>query len=342
MLGGGYGRGQGGVLRTSSGEAPYNDLECYVFIRGNSFANARRYGPALHQIEAELSPEAGLHVEFKIDSLRQFRRRPASMFSYDLVSGHRILLGQCSIFSGCARHADPSGLPGAEATRLLLNRCSGLLLIKELFRKDSLDCGDWDFIGRNLAKLQLALGDALLAFSGQYHWDCLERARRLRQLRHPGMESLLERVLSHHSAGVRFKLHPSRGEKSSEELKSAQRTLTSLALEEWRWIENARLGAHFSDLRQYAFSSLEKSPGRGLWHNVLLNVRSFGPLALFDRSSRHYPRQRLLNTLPLLLEEDALLAHPQALQYVQWQLHAPAEDWAGLVAAYKRLWSCYG
>src|SRR6185437_1721005 len=35
VLGGGYGRGQGGVLKTNSGDAPYNDLEFYVFLRGN-------------------------------------------------------------------------------------------------------------------------------------------------------------------------------------------------------------------------------------------------------------------------------------------------------------------
>ena len=34
-------------------------------------------------------PGAGLHVEFKIDSLERFRHGPITMFSYDLVSGHK-------------------------------------------------------------------------------------------------------------------------------------------------------------------------------------------------------------------------------------------------------------
>ena len=37
LLGGGYGRGEGGVLKTASGDRPYNDLEFYVFVRGNAF-----------------------------------------------------------------------------------------------------------------------------------------------------------------------------------------------------------------------------------------------------------------------------------------------------------------
>src|SRR5882762_1805177 len=35
VLGGGYGRGEGGVLRTVRGDQPYNDIEFYVFLRGS-------------------------------------------------------------------------------------------------------------------------------------------------------------------------------------------------------------------------------------------------------------------------------------------------------------------
>src|SRR5688572_7629618 len=35
LLGGGYGRGEGGVLQTPMGARPYNDLEFYVCLRGN-------------------------------------------------------------------------------------------------------------------------------------------------------------------------------------------------------------------------------------------------------------------------------------------------------------------
>ena len=341
VLGGGYGRGQGGVMGTDSGEAPYNDLEFYVFIRGNPLVSTRKHGPAFRQLERDLSPGAGLHVEFKIDSLAQLERRAVSIFSYDLVSGHRILQGGPAIFSRCAHHAEAPRILGSEATRLLLNRCSGLLLAKELLQKDYLRADECDFIGRNLAKVQLALGDALLVLEGHYHWDCLERARRLRQLRRPGIQPLLERVLEHHSAGIRFKLHPCREETSLETFRTAHRTLTGLALEEWLWIENERLGARFSDLGEYAFSPVEKSSGRGFWPNLLLNLRTFGPAALLERNCTRYPRQRLLNTLPILLKER-LLADGQTRRYVQRQLHTRAQDWRGLVAAYKRLWSCYG
>src|SRR5882757_8842568 len=43
LLGGGYGRGEGGVLRTPDGDQPYNDLEFYVLLRGPAMINEWRY-----------------------------------------------------------------------------------------------------------------------------------------------------------------------------------------------------------------------------------------------------------------------------------------------------------
>src|SRR5213075_351651 len=93
LLGGGYGRGEGGVLPTASGDRPYNDLEFYVFLRGNRHLNELRFGRALHVLGEILTPQAGVEVEFKIASLRELASTPISMFSYDLVVAHRWIIG---------------------------------------------------------------------------------------------------------------------------------------------------------------------------------------------------------------------------------------------------------
>jgi hypothetical protein len=342
VLGGGYGRGQGGVLKMESEEAPYNDLEFYVFIAGNHWINVARYRRAFQNLESELSAEAGLHVEFKVDSLQKLRRTPVSIFSYDLVSGHRTIIGTEPVFVGCEYHFDSTKIPATEATRLLLNRCSGLLLARELLLKDSLTDEESDFVGRNLAKAQLALGDALLAAEGKYHWDCLERARRLRKLEAEGGRPLLSRIRPHHDAGVQFKLHPVRERAPIDEFRSQHRELTRLALEVWLWIENKRLQANFSELRDYSLSCVDKRVGGVLWRNLLLNIKTFGAAVTLSRNSRRYPRERLFNALPLLLGDSEAEIQPETRRYLQNQLHTRAKDWPGLVAAYKQLWSCYG
>src|SRR5689334_13225307 len=100
VLAGGYGRGEGGVLRTEAGDKPYNDLEFYVFIRGNRLLNERSYASELRRLGERLSPDAGLHVEFKVDSISRMRSSSVSIFSYDLASGHRILFGDATLFKG--------------------------------------------------------------------------------------------------------------------------------------------------------------------------------------------------------------------------------------------------
>src|SRR5689334_16523782 len=50
LLGGGYGRGEGGVRHGPGGDAPYNDLEFYVFVRGPVPWNEWRLGPALRRL----------------------------------------------------------------------------------------------------------------------------------------------------------------------------------------------------------------------------------------------------------------------------------------------------
>src|SRR5258706_7449690 len=82
VLGGGYGRGEGGVLRTQKGDLLYNDMEFYVFLRGSRLWNVRRYQAALNELCERVSGQAGLHVEIKIESLSRFSRAPVSMVTY--------------------------------------------------------------------------------------------------------------------------------------------------------------------------------------------------------------------------------------------------------------------
>ncbi|MEY2466177.1 MAG: hypothetical protein QOD03_698 [Verrucomicrobiota bacterium] len=399
VLGGGYGRGQGGVLKTADGDQSYNDLEFYVFLRGNRVLNERRYHRALQQLGERISPEAGLHVEFKVDSLARLRKSPVTMFSYDLVSGHRVLWTgaknekhrtsniehptpneanadnldversmlnvRCSPpFSNCKHHLDAGNIPLSEATRLLFNRCTGLLLAKELLNTAHLTTEQADFIGRNLAKAQLALGDTVLCALGQYHWSCLERRERLKQLalnwntEHPlgqfhdpilkngpsessafQSPSWFTEVRKHHAAGVEFKLHPQQILKSLEEFQEEHRELSALALKIWLWIENRRLNQQFSSAHDYAFNPIAKCNGTPVWRNLLLNVKTFGVPSLFGGLSNRYPRERLLNSLALLLWDE-----PKDLRvrrHLQNQLRTTASDWQSFVTAYKSVWPSF-
>src|SRR5262249_54493735 len=150
-------------------------------------------------------------------------------------------------FAGCEHHLDAAKIPLPEATRLLFNRCTGLLLAKELLNKRELTPEDADFVGRNIAKARLALGDAVLAALGKYHWSCLERRSALDNIaasaaRLPGtaMSSgtgvspvrtetdgqdacatkVWAEITRSYQEGVEFKLHPRRILKLRDEFRA--------------------------------------------------------------------------------------------------------------------------
>jgi hypothetical protein len=342
VLGGGYGRGEGGVLRTANGDRPYNDLEFYVFLRGNRLRQERRYNGKLHRLAEHLSLQAGVQVEFKIDCADRWRRSPVSMFSYDLVAGHRVIFGDESVFQGCEHHLDASAIPLSEATRLMFNRCSGLLLARELLQKGALADDEADFVSRNLAKMQLALGDAALTAFGQYHWSTRERHRRLAAFATEELPALLPEIQAHHGAGLVFKLHPRRGFKTMDELDQEHHRLTDLALRLWLWLEGRRLNQCFLTASDYALSEVNKCPGTSAWRNYVLSLRTFGPKAALEAMSSRYPREKLFNALALLLWDADAAVRPRLLLRLQQELQTNVSAWVDFVGVYKRIWPGYG
>ncbi|HXT42232.1 MAG TPA: hypothetical protein VN887_19650, partial [Candidatus Angelobacter sp.] len=276
LLGGGYGRGEGGVLKTGGGDRPYNDLEFYVLTRGHRFRSGRRERVALHELGEQLAPSAGVEIEFKLLSAERLRRSPISMFYHDLLVGHRALWGGKGLLDGCEHHRDAARIPLSEATRLLMNRCTGLLFARERLERLQFSSEDGDFVRRNLAKAQLAFGDAVLTVFGKYHWSCRERHSRLQHLEATKDLPWLAEVQRHHLSGVSFKLHPHRSDESHSALVKKHGELSAFALQLWLWLESRRLGCRFFDSRDYACSPVNKCPETRGWRNLALNLATFG------------------------------------------------------------------
>ncbi|HEY1173651.1 MAG TPA: hypothetical protein VGH19_19965 [Verrucomicrobiae bacterium] len=335
LLGGGYGRGEGGVFHAQDHDTLYNDMEFYVFISGVTLLNEKLYGDKLRELGEKLGEQAGVDVDFKILSLAKFRNSEASMFFYDLAVGHKWLYGQEELFKNCLHHKNPGNIPMVEGTRLLMNRCTGLLLMKERMRHGTLL---QDFAGRNLAKLQLAMGDALLTAYGRYHSSCLERGERVQQLQSLPDFPWLDEVKRHHAAGVEFKLHPTRNVNDEKEIKALFNELANLSLKVWLWLENRRLNQSFATAREYAMSPVNKYPKTKWYRNWVINVIRFGPEIAMRQEALRYPRERLFNTLPLLLWESLPEDDLKLMDHLQEQLQTFATTPEALVHAYTRMW----
>src|SRR3954465_5797702 len=151
VLGGGYGRGKGGVLRTANGEGAYNDLEFYVFVRRPLLLREHQLKHKLNEVGHRWTEKTGVEFESKLLTFEKIQKAAVSMFYYDLVVGHRWILGGASEFQNCDHHRAAHRIPLEEATRLLMNRASGLLFSKALLDKSDFDSGDADFVRRNIS-----------------------------------------------------------------------------------------------------------------------------------------------------------------------------------------------
>lgn len=338
LLGGGYGRGEGGVLRDSAGDWPYNDLEFYIAIRGNRHLNELRYGRGLEMLGHILTHLAGVEVEFKITSLAEMRAQPVSMFSYDLFAGHRLLWGDPLALTRCAQHFHAEQIPLAEGTRLLMNRGTGLLLAKAKLKQPELAAHEVDFIRRNLAKAALACGDAILTARGLYDRSCQERHRQLERIARLEPSAWHESLLHHHAQGVEFKLHPDVKPLSLYALGVLHAEVTELARQCWLWIEARRLNRVFDSARAYAQDPVDKCPDTARLRNIVLNLRADRLRPGLQPAPWRHPRQRIYHALTLLLWDPKALKTPAVLAQVQRELRTPATTLPDLVRAYEALW----
>ncbi len=203
VLGGGYGRGEGGAFVSEGREKPYNDYDL-VLVH-----HARRKSSlaALREIERRHTRATGLHVDILPLHRRRLLNLPRALTWYELGRGHRVLWGDERVLRPLiVRRLDQ--VHAAEWGRLLMNRGAGLVFARWVLAKQPCSVlGDEDpngFVTRQLQKAWLALGDVWLAERGEYHHLVRQRRRRF-------AERLTERPTwgDAYERAIQFKLSPS-------------------------------------------------------------------------------------------------------------------------------------
>ncbi len=194
ILGGGYGRGEGGV--TPEGGLS-NDLDFFVVTRGNSEL------PFLREISHRWEAKLGIDVDFSLPGpLHYYHRIRRSLMIQELLAGNRVIWGEKDILDPIER-IPWEKLPWDEGARLLLNRGTGLLLARQRLAEAASQPEDLEFIRRNLHKAALGAGDALLLFRHRYRQRGLERREEL-----AGMNDLPLRFKELYAKALAYKYRP--------------------------------------------------------------------------------------------------------------------------------------
>ena len=182
VLGGGYGRGEGGVLHTPKGERLYNDLDFFVFADGASRHEVCTIQNALKSISERWEARLGIAVDFSpVKNLHSLCRVSQTLMYQELLRGWRPVWGKVDLGEWISA-LNAAELPFSEAARLLLNRGMGLMFAAEKLNAETPDA---DFVMRNMNKVVLGCGDALILSAGRYQWHGAERVQAFRSSQHP-------------------------------------------------------------------------------------------------------------------------------------------------------------
>ena len=208
VLGGGYGRGEGGVreckvesvkCKVEEGRGSdecrlSNDLDFFAITEDGvpEQETIAAIGEALKPVSEKWTKKLGVDVDFAVKIPWRLKHDEERIMVQELVRGYFDVAGKKGeeLFSGIAK-IDAAKLPWMEAARLMMNRGMGLLFAR--CKVESAKCkadgasavesrmsdADRAFVNRNINKCILGVGDAFLVSRGLYCWRVEDRAAAL-------------------------------------------------------------------------------------------------------------------------------------------------------------------
>ncbi|MEO0793791.1 MAG: hypothetical protein AAFX93_01440 [Verrucomicrobiota bacterium] len=324
VLGGGYGRGEGGVFVDGDTPKLFNDLDYFLFTESPEDDALRKRVKAFERTESEA---LSIDVEVTCVSPGNLKNAESSMMFHDLIMGHLVVVGPDDYLAKWHSKMDPKLIHKVEATRLLWNRGSGLF-----FARCKLEVsGAEDFIYRQHMKLALALGDAVLCISGQHNAFCETRKQLVAALEHP---LLTDEIRQLHATGVDFKQRPVEPPMSLD-LKGQNDRLRSLWLDVYLAVEGERLGRSFGSADQYAKANERLFPDESPLRCLALALRDRLKRGAALQPYTDYPRGALMRALVQLNAETP--------DFVQVGKNLPIEntEWNAIYNIYEVWWGYY-
>ena len=217
ILGGGYGRGEGGVRDVDGAPAPYNDYDLVLVHECPDQGLIHRVCAQGHQ---DLSQACGIHVDITPLHQSRLKNLPPALTWFELAQGHHVVLGDEDVLAPLqARRI--TDVDATEWGRLLVNRGSGVHFAAWAWENPDqpltaklLDGEPWQsYAQRQVSKAWLAVGDVFLAEHGDYVPTVVDRWQAM-QTKHAGFP-----YLAAYQAAVDFKMHPDSGQASEEDLR---------------------------------------------------------------------------------------------------------------------------
>jgi hypothetical protein len=302
LLGGGYGRGEGGVKIHDGKEDLFNDYDFFIFIKNISYLRIRQYQKQLKEVSHQLSSEMGIDVDFSpLLTLNDVKNAPFWLIWYELKYGHHVIWGREKILRYLPefKHRD---VPLFEGLKLLLNRGTGLLLCRERFEHDFSD-EDREFITRNIYKAMMAMGDVYLMIKHDYHFSYTKRLDRFQKYKSDGIIAKYG-FLQDYQEAIQYKLLPFEPNLDKQGIIDWYQKVLIKFKVIYYYAFSKYLHHHIPDVSTYRAllenSDLEVNDNIQIIKNIYYNLLYHKGTMLRWNWLRRYPRYKLFYTFPYL------------------------------------------
>lgn len=258
VLAGGFGRGEGGVLRLPDGGMHIvNDFDIALIYREplgwrlSKLWVHLRHRRSIHAVAESLAREFAMkQVDLTLCGAHTLLVNEPKLADYDLQYGHRLLWGKAD---PCARMRAfaSADIPAFEGTWLLRNRGIGLVLARLYLDRGKLHAEDRENFYIEVNKAALAMGDALWILAGRYTVLYADRAAGFDSLAAMGFPAMGELTMRYRQA-AEYKLRPVALQYPDVDPEVLWVGIARLYCRFFLWFESRRLGQSFADLRVYA------------------------------------------------------------------------------------------
>ena len=260
LLIGGFGRGEGGVVKENGRFRPVNDFDMAVLVAKAYRRIHRQYTRQLQELCADLAPLCGVkQIDIGISHPLRFRFAPNLVESYEVRNGYKVLWGDIDL-EALMPDLPADRLPLLDGAIYFLSRGSGMLIPALYFLLDGKgESGKVEkILPRHRENFQievnkgcLAMGNALLLLRKQYHFSYRERRRRMQQMEMNDVPDG-EMVRSWYVEAVQQKLLPRFDWPGDAKMIERWFCVRDVFARFFLWFEGVRLGREFQNWEAYS------------------------------------------------------------------------------------------
>ena len=199
ILIGGYGRGEGGMVKENGIYRPHNNLDLlYIYNGALDKKVIERVDEALQNI----SKKYNIGIDLSAITKKKLLTLEGLVISYDMRYGHKTLLGDSSFIQEY-NNFSVYNIDPVDIRQLLVNRGTLLLINTLLLQKEELSTRERKLIIKHAIKAIIGYGEALLFFHNQYHWSYAKKQSNMTKL-----STIDEKIKALYTEAIAFRFKP--------------------------------------------------------------------------------------------------------------------------------------